>query len=263
MSLVTTDTTEGVRTITISRADAHNSLNSVLRRELRAAFESAAADCSTDVPVADRVRAVVLTADGAAFCTGQDLREQLADMKAGTGQDKVTGEYNPMVKALLSIPVPVIAAVNGPAAGAGWAIAMACDFRIVADTASFKGAFTGVGLASDCGLSRSLADTVGATRALEMLLTDEKIPAAEATDFVTEVVPAGELAERVGGLARRLAAGPTASYREIKALVKDPEAVLAAADREAAAQERLSRTADHREAIEAFLAKRAPQFTGE
>jgi hypothetical protein len=84
-----------------------------------------------------------------------------------------------MMAALLSIPVPVIAAVQGPAAGAGWGIAMACDFRVMSSTASFKGAFSGVGLASDCGLSRSLTDTVGQTRALELLLFDEKIPAEQ------------------------------------------------------------------------------------
>lgn len=261
MSLVDCHTADGVRTITINRPDAHNSLDRQLRLDLRDAFDAAARD---SVAGGD-VRVVVLGATGKAFCAGQDLKEQLRDTREGTGEDKVLGEYNPMMDALLSIPVPVIAAVQGAAAGAGWGIAMACDFRVVSADAGFKGAFSGVGLATDCGLSRSLADAVGQVRALELLLLDERVSAAEAhaLGVVTTVVDAAELDGAVRELAGRFATGPTASYREIKALVRDTAAVSARAAEEAGAQARLFRTADHGEAIQAFLDKRAPTFRGQ
>ena len=261
MSLVDIRDAEGVRTITINRPDAYNSLDRELRLELIAAFTAAAEDSAAG----GTVRAVVLAAAGKAFCSGQDLKEQLRDAREGTGTGKVFEEYNPMMAALLSIPVPVIAAVQGPAAGAGWGIAMACDFRVVATTASFKGAFSGVGLASDCGLSRSLTDAVGQVRALELLLFDEKIPAERAAELgiVTSVVEPAELAAAVTSLARPFASGPTASYREIKALVRDADAVNDRAAEEGDAQLRLFTTADHTEAMSAFLEKRTPRFTGE
>jgi 2-(1,2-epoxy-1,2-dihydrophenyl)acetyl-CoA isomerase len=261
MSLVDIRDAAGVRTITINRPDAYNSLNRELRLALIDAFSDAAAASTAGGPV----RVVVLAAAGKAFCSGQDLKEQLRDAREGTGTGKVVEEYNPMMAALLSIPVPVIAAVQGPAAGAGWGIAMACDFRVVSSAASFKGAFSGVGLASDSGLSQSLTDAVGQARALELLLFDEKIPAARAAElgFVTSVVEPAELADAVEGLAQRFATGPTASYREIKALVRDEAAVNTRADEEGEAQRRLFTTADHTEAMAAFLEKRAPQFRGE
>ncbi len=261
MSLVDIRTDDGVRILTINRPDAYNSLNRDLRLALIDAFTETARDSATG----GDVRVVVLTANGKAFCSGQDLKEQLVDAQEGTGEDKVVDEYNPMMDALLSIPVPVIAAVQGPAAGAGWGIALACDFRVVSSAASFKGAFSGVGLATDCGLSRSLADTVGQTKALELLLLDEKIPAQDAAELgiVTSVVEPEELEGATVRLASRFATGPTASYREIKALVRDTEAVSARAGEEADAQARLFRTADHVEAMQAFLEKRAPNFRGE
>lgn len=260
MDLVDTTTSDGIRIITINRPDAHNSLNRDLRRELKDAFAAAATDASPDGPV----RAVVVRASGTAFCSGQDLKEQLEETRQGIDTDKVITEYNPMMDALLSIPVPVIAAIQGAAAGAGWGIAMACDFRVASTTAAFKGAFSGVGLASDCGLSRSLADAVGQTRALELLLLDERVSAAEAGSLgiVTSVVEPEVLDNAVQELAQRFATGPTASYREIKALVRDTAAVSARAGEEAGAQRRLFQTADHGEAIRAFLEKRAPQFRG-
>jgi 2-(1,2-epoxy-1,2-dihydrophenyl)acetyl-CoA isomerase len=260
MSLVDITTLDGIRTVTINRPDAHNSLNRELRLELRDAFSAAAADSSPAGPV----RVVVLRASGKAFCAGQDLKEQLEESRSGVDTDKVVTEYNPMMDALLSIPVPVIAAVQGAAAGAGWGIAMACDLRVVARTAVFKGAFSGVGLASDCGLSRSLADAVGQTRALELLLLDEPVSAEDAGSLgiVTSVVAPDELEASVEKLATRFAHGPTGSYREIKALVRDTQAVSDRADEEAAAQGRLFRTDDHVEAVQAFVEKRAPRFRG-
>ncbi len=260
-ALVLVSQNDGVRTITINRPDAYNSLNKALRLELRAAFEDAAAAAS---PAGGEVRAVVLNATGGAFCTGQDLKEQLKESMARETSDKVVEEYNPMIAALLSIPVPVIAAIQGPAAGAGWGIAMACDFRIMSTSASFKGAFTGVGLSADAGLSQTLADVVGKTRALQLLLLDEKIDAetAASLDLVYQVVEPEALDEAVGALAARFAGGPTMAYKELKALLRNADAVHAAADLEAGAQGRLFLTDDHLESVMAFVEKRQPKLQG-
>lgn len=263
MNVVETTTDEGVRTINCNRPNAHNSLNAELRLALRDAFLAAAAACD-DPDHHKRVRAVLLRAEGGAFCAGQDLKEQLQDTKAGTGKNKVVDEYNPMIAALLSIPVPVIAAIQGPAAGAGWGIAMACDFRIMSEAASFKGAFTGVGLSADCGLSASLANVVGTSRALELLIMDRKFLAKQA--FAEQVVTAlsmpSELDADAAAFARRLASGPTASYRELKALLKGEERINASAAAEAEAQARHADTCDHQEAVAAFVDKRNPIFHG-
>lgn len=251
----------GVRTITLCRAADHNAFNRQLRLELRAAFEEVTADVEAD-PTS--VRAVVLAAEGNTFCVGQDLKEQLADMKSGAGLRKVVDEYNPMMAALVAIPVPVVAAISGPAAGAGWSLALACDFRIASERAAFKGAFVGVGLASDCGLSYTLTSILGPARTLEVLFADKKLTAAEAAaaGIVTQVVPGDRAEDAAAAFAATLATGPTCSYAEIKALVRDADAINRAAAREAEAQARLSSTADHLEAITAFLEKRPPVFQG-
>lgn len=259
--LVLVEDAHGVRFITINRPDAFNSLNRDLRLALLDTFQQAVEDSREP---GRPVRAVVLRAAGKAFCSGQDLKEQLQDTKTGTGTEKVVEEYNPMVAALLEIPVPTIAAIQGPAAGAGWGIAMACDFRFMTSVASFKGAFTGVGLAADSGLSQTLVDTVGRSRALQLLLMDQKISAEEALQMqlVQSVVDPAELEDVVTQFAGKLAMGPTASYREMKALVKRAETVNQAAAAEAEAQKRLFRTRDHSEAVSAFVEKRRPHFHG-
>ncbi|HIW95032.1 MAG TPA: enoyl-CoA hydratase/isomerase family protein [Candidatus Corynebacterium gallistercoris] len=247
------------RYITINRPDAYNSLNRELRGELIDAFVEAGR-----LAMEGKVRAVVLGASGKAFCSGQDLKEQLQDMKNKAVAGKVVKDYNPMLAALLNIPVPVIAAVNGPAAGAGWGLAMACDFRVVSTAASFKGAFSTVGLTADTGLSATLVNAVGRAKALEILLLDEKISAEQAYDlgFVTSLVIPEEFEEAVAALATKMASGPTASYVETKQLVKRIAEVTAAATEEGLSQDKLGYSQDHLEAIQAFLEKRPPEFTG-
>lgn len=253
-------TTGAVRTITINRPQAHNSLNRELRRALLDAFIRAAADAE-----AGTIRAVLLRAEGKAFCAGQDLKEQLEDMRTGGATGKVVREYNPMVAALLAIPVPVIASIPGPAAGAGWGLAMACDLRVVSTAASFKGAFSGVGLTADSGLSVTLVHAVGRSKALELLLLDEKIPAERANDLglVTQLVAPEDLDAATQVLADRMASGPTASFVATKNLVKRAAETIAGASEESVAQDKLGTTSDHLEAIQAFLDKRPPSFTGQ
>ena len=273
MEFVTVTRDAGLLTITIDRPEGHNSLNRALRLELRRAFEEAAEQCvvkrgpidGNDSDAADGpVRAVLLKGGKKVFCTGQDLKEHLGEMGDASAMDKVDVEYNPMVAALAAIPVPVVAAVNGAAAGAGWSLALNCDFRVAARSASFKAAFPSIGLATDCGISYLLPQLVGPAKALQLLFDDSPIKAEAAYELglVTQVVDADDADEAAEAFARKLASGPTGSFREIKALVRDASAMLAIADRESGAQKRLVVTEDHKEAVDAFLNKRAPEFTG-
>lgn len=261
-NLVLVEDKAGVRYITINRPEAYNSLDKTLRLALIDAFRNAQKDSQE---LGSAVRAVVLRAAGKAFCSGQDLKEQLQDTQYRTGMEKVVEEYNPMVELLAGISVPTIAALQGPAAGAGWGLAMACDFRVMSTAASFKGAFTGVGLAADSGLSKTLVDCVGRAKALQLLLMDRKVPAEEAFELglVENLVEPTELEAATEKLAASFAGGPTAAYKEMKALVKNAAAINEAAAAEAEAQLRLFNTADHSEAVAAFVGKRPPQFKGE
>ncbi|WP_448852172.1 enoyl-CoA hydratase-related protein [Corynebacterium sp. 335C] len=263
MGNVTTAFDAGLLTIRIDRPEGHNSLSRDLRAELTAAFRDAAERCDA-ADDAELVRAVLLAGGKKVFCAGQDLKEHLEDVRSGAGMTKVEDEYNPMIDALNAIPVPVVASVNGAAAGAGWSIALNCDFRVAAASATFKAAFPSIGLANDCGMSHLLPAVVGPAKALELLFADEAVPAARALELglVTAVAEGDDADAEAEAFARKLAAGPTRSYREIKALVKDASAVSAIAAREAEAQKRLVASADHAEAVQAFLGKRRPEFTG-
>lgn len=256
---ITYDVADAVATITLNRPDALNALNLELKLELLAALERAAAD--------DAVRAVLLTGAGRAFCAGQDLREHGGGLAAGTGlHDTVRKHYNPIVRTLAGMGKPTVAAVNGVAAGAGAGLAFACDLRIAADGARFVMAFAGVGLAPDTGVSWTLQRLAGPAVARELLLLGETVDAPRALELglVNRVVPGEELAETTGGLARRLAAGPTAAYAATKraldfAATGGLDETLAL---EAELQDACAATADHREAVTAFLEKRRPTFSG-
>jgi 2-(1,2-epoxy-1,2-dihydrophenyl)acetyl-CoA isomerase len=248
-----------VATVTLDRPDALNALTVELKVALREAVERAAGD--------DAVRAVVLTGAGRAFCVGQDLREHADSLAAGdTDLDTVREHYNPIVRALTGLPKPVVAAVNGMAAGAGASLAFACDFRLAADSAGFLMAFARVGLGPDTGASWTLQRLVGYGRAAAMLMLAEPVSAPQALEMglVNAVVPADELAAAAAELAGRLAAGPTVAYAGIKrALAVAASSDLATAlETEADVQAECGRTEDHRRATEAFLAKQQPTFQG-
>jgi 2-(1,2-epoxy-1,2-dihydrophenyl)acetyl-CoA isomerase len=253
---VTREDAGGVATVTMLRPGlTHQS-----RRELLDVVRGVAAD--------DAVRAVVLTGTGRAFCVGQDLGQHVEALRgdAATSLSVVEEEYNPLVLALAALRVPVVVAVNGAAAGAGLGIALAGDLRVAAAGAKFTTAFAGIGLSSDSGLASRLVHCVGGSRAAELLLLPEPFLAESAAEWglVHRVVPAEQVLAEAQALAARLAAGPTAAYRAIKTVL-----ATAATDRledtlalEARLQTELGRTADHREAVEAFLEKRTPRFTG-
>jgi len=254
------DLSDTVATITLDAPDSLNALTVAMKASLLGALEKAAQ--------ADDVRAVVLTGAGRGFCVGQDLKEHAEALAAGGGHalDTVREHYNPIVRAITGMPKPVVAAVNGTAAGAGAALAFACDFRIASETASFLMAFARVGLGPDTGASWTLQRLVGYGRAAAMLMLAEPVTAAQALEMglVNAVVPVADVADAADELARRLAAGPTAAYAGIKqALAVAATADLnAALETEADVQARCGGTDDHRAAVEAFLAKQAPTFTG-
>lgn len=252
---------EQVRTITLNRPAAYNSLTVRLKEQLLETLTAAAAD--------PEVRAVVLTGSGKAFCAGQDLKEHVELLQSGDSAPlrTVAEHYNPIVRTIVGMPKPVIAAVNGAAAGAGAALAYASDLRVAASSASFSMAFAGVGLGPDTGASWTLQRLIGYGRAAELMFSGRKVDTAEALriGLVGEVVADDELAPRTRELATGLAAGPTVAYARIKEVLDVAaggtlEQALAAED---TAQAALGATADHAEAVEAFVAKRKPNFTGE
>jgi len=253
------DVTEAVATITLDQPDSLNALSVAMKVALREAVERAAGD--------DAVRAVVLTGAGRGFCVGQDLREHAEALDSGdTALSTVRDHYNPIVTALADLPKPVVAAVNGAAAGAGASLAFACDFRVAADNASFLMAFARVGLGPDTGASWTLQRLVGYGRALAMLMLAEPVSATQALEMglVNAVVPNADLPGAAHELAARLAAGPTLAYGGIKQALREAATsdLSAALETEAGVQARCGATDDHRNAVAAFLAKQAPIFTG-
>jgi 2-(1,2-epoxy-1,2-dihydrophenyl)acetyl-CoA isomerase len=250
---------DGVGTITLNRPEAMNSLDIATKVLLRETVLQAAEDPT--------VRCVVLTGTGRAFCTGQDLKEHIAILESGSSEalfTTVDEHYNPIVSAIDAMDKPVIAAVNGVAAGAGASLAFACDLRVVADTAGFNLAFANVALSCDTGSSYTLQRLVGRARALELLYLPRTVRAEEALELglATQVVPTDELTATVDELARRLAAGPTVALAAIR------RSVAYAADHtfaeslelESAMMQRTGATEDHRAAVAAFVAKEKPVF---
>jgi 2-(1,2-epoxy-1,2-dihydrophenyl)acetyl-CoA isomerase len=252
---------DGVATIAFNRPQAMNSLDVATKLALGDAVTEAAGDLA--------VRCVVLTGSGRAFCVGQDLKEHVGLLRGGSSDElfsTVPDHYNPIVTALATMPKPVVAAVNGVAAGAGASLAFACDFRLLADTAGFNLAFSGIALSCDTGSSWTLPRLVGRGKALELLYFPRTIPAEEALELglATRVVPGTDLPDETRQLARRLAAGPTLAYGAIRRSVAhsaghDLESSLAF---EAEMMALTGATQDHRNAVDAFVAKQQPTFEG-
>jgi 2-(1,2-epoxy-1,2-dihydrophenyl)acetyl-CoA isomerase len=251
---------EGVATLTLNRPESMNSLSVALKEALLAAVRDAAADPA--------VRAVVLAGTGRGFCVGQDLREHVALLEADdpTPLSTVREHYNPLILALAGMPKPLIAAVNGMAAGAGAGLAFACDFRIAARAAGFLLAFANVGLTLDSGVSWTLPRLVGQARATALALLAEPITADSALEMglVNAVVEPERVLATAQELAARLAVGPTAAYAAIKqSIAFAASASLAdALAKEDELQTAMGRTADHRNATLAFVAKQQPTFAG-
>jgi 2-(1,2-epoxy-1,2-dihydrophenyl)acetyl-CoA isomerase len=256
--LVAVDAEAGIATLTLNRPDALNSLTVPMKQALLAALRRVERDAA--------VRTVILTGAGRAFCAGQDLKERMAPDAAPLGVE-LRERYNPIIRAMRSLPKPIVGAINGVAAGAGASLAMACDIRIAADGATFALAFGRVGLVPDSGATWFLPRLVGATRAAEIALLGDPVTAEDAVrlGLVGRVVAAPELATEARATAARLAAGaPRAMALTKRALNAAWERDLdGALDYEAHLQDMAGRTKDHQEGMAAFLEKRQPRFTGE
>jgi 2-(1,2-epoxy-1,2-dihydrophenyl)acetyl-CoA isomerase len=255
MAEVETSRDRAVLTITLNRPDVLNALNAAMHAGLAAALKEARGD---------DVRAVVLTGAGRGFCVGQDLtefREASGDIK-----ERLESTYHPNIRAIRALDKPVIAAINGAAAGAGLSFACACDIRIAADSATFIPAFINIGLIPDSGGTYFVTRLLGPTRAFEWLVTGRKLTAAEAQAWglVSEVIEADDLAARAAELAAELAASPTRAIGMTKRLVDHAwDASLdEQLEREAQLQSAATQTEDFREGVNAFLEKREPKFHG-
>ena len=255
MAEVQTAREGAVLTITLNRPDVLNAFNTEMHRALGAALRDARDPA---------VRAVVLTGAGRGFCVGQDLTE-FREAPGDIGS-RLRENYHPNVRAIRALEKPVIAAVNGVAAGAGVSIACACDLRIAADSASFIPAFINIGLIPDSGGSYFVTGILGRARAFEWLASGRKLTAVEAQAWglVSEVVESERLAARVSELAAELASLPTRGVGMTKRLLDHAvEASLEdQLEREAQLQAAATQTEDFREGVAAFLEKRPPRFTG-
>jgi enoyl-CoA hydratase/carnithine racemase len=257
---------EGVATLTLNRPEVRNALGDTISPALRRTIARVAGD--------SEVRAVLITGAGTAFCAGGDIKgmggRQAPKPDAPTSLEDVIADQTErqlaLTGALYAMQKPTIAALPGPAAGAGLSIALACDLRIAAESAFITTGFVSVGLSGDYGASFFLTQLVGTARARELFYTGERVGAArcEALGIFNRVVPDDELAQRASELARTLAAGPTVALGLMKAnldraLREDLATCLA---HEARGTVTSARTADHREAVQAFVEKRKPRFEG-
>jgi 2-(1,2-epoxy-1,2-dihydrophenyl)acetyl-CoA isomerase len=250
----------GIARVTLNRPDRLNSFTAAMHEELRDALAKVRADASA--------RVLLLTGAGRGFCAGQDLSDRAVapgDAPVDLGAS-IEAHYRPLVLALQSFPMPVVCAVNGVAAGAGANIALACDLVVAAKSASFIQAFCKIGLIPDSGGTYFLPRLVGTARAMGLSLLGDKLPAQQAADWglIWKCVDDTDLASTVDALLAQLAQAPTRGLVATRrALHASSSATLEAQlDLERDLQRELGSSADYREGVAAFLAKRAPQFTG-
>jgi 2-(1,2-epoxy-1,2-dihydrophenyl)acetyl-CoA isomerase len=257
MSPLLSDLHSDTLTLTLSRPERANAFNFEMLQELREALDKAAAD--------ETVRCVVLTGAGGSFCTGHDVTEMLAAQAGEVSyREHLEDTYNPLVLGIRRLEKPVIAAVNGPVAGAGLGVALACDLRVAVETATLTVGFTGIGLVPDSAVSLLLPALIGLGRATEFTFTNQPITAAQALGWglVNHVVPEESFVPFTEALAEGLASGPVGAYGLTKRLfnrnvLANLEEALA---HEGEIQEAASQGSEHREGVSAFLEKRTPKF---
>ncbi|WP_059170600.1 enoyl-CoA hydratase-related protein [Bacillus sp. FJAT-27445] len=241
--------------ITLNRPEKLNAFTARLNKDVAAAVRTASKGGS--------VRAIVITGAGRAFCSGQDLGDVEETTDYG---DVLRNRYNPMVMEIEKCEKPIVAAVNGVAAGAGMSLALACDFRILSEKASFIQAFIHVGLVPDAGNLYYLPRLVGHAKALELAVLGEKVSAEEALrlGLATKVVPENQFSNETNAFADRLSAMPTKAIGLIKRNLKASweAGIEQFLDRDAQSQRIASLTEDHQEGVKSFLEKRKPVFKG-
>lgn len=247
-----------VATITMNRPERRNALNVALDRDLRDAIDTVAND--------DEVRAVVLAGAGPGFCAGADLTvlEEASDPE--DIYRHIMTHYRPIVEGIVTMQKPVLAAVNGMVAGAGCALALACDLRVMADDARFMMAFSNIGFVPDSGAAWLLVRQVGYSRAFEMAATAAPVPADRCRELglANRVVSADRLVEETTEWAHELAARPTLALGLTKQALHaaQHQSLAETIETEAQLQKRAAASYDHREGVQAFLEKRAPAFEG-
>ncbi|MFC4619123.1 enoyl-CoA hydratase-related protein [Camelliibacillus cellulosilyticus] len=246
---------DGVGWLTLNRPEKLNAFTATMNREVT--------DLLKQVEKDDSLRALVITGSGRAFCAGEDLSGLKTDTHHG---DLLRKRYNPMIQRLYTLEKPTIAMVGGAAAGAGMSLALACDFRIASEQASFLEAFVHIGLVPDSGSLYFLPRIVGYAKALELAVLGEKVGAeeAKAIGLVTQVVPSEKLREETAAFAGRLADMPTKAIGLMKRYMRQSfeTRVDKMLENEAYAQRTAGLTEDHREGVAAFLEKRKPVYKG-
>jgi 2-(1,2-epoxy-1,2-dihydrophenyl)acetyl-CoA isomerase len=250
-----------VGTILLNRPEAMNALDTPTKVALLGALAEVASDTS--------VRCVVLTGAGRAFCAGQDLKEHIAALNAGDLDalwSTVPNHYTPIAMAIHTLEKPIVAAVNGIAAGAGASLALLTDYRILSASAGINVAFARIGLSCDTGTSWTLPRLVGTTRAVDLLMNPRTIPADEALTIgiASEVVDDADFPTRVTAVASTLAHGPTLAYAAMRRSVafSASHTLAESLEQEAEMMRLTGASRDHKAAVDAFLAKQPPDFTG-